>query len=57
MSAIDGVSWDSVWAGREVATIDGVAVPFIGRQEFLANKRAAGWAKDLANVEALEGLQ
>ncbi len=37
------------------ATLDGLAVPFIGRQEFLANKRAAGRAKDLADIEALEG--
>jgi len=42
MSAIDGVSWASVWAGREVTTLDDLAVPFIGRQEFLVNKRAAG---------------
>lgn len=55
MSAIDGVSWESVWGGRAVATLDGLAVPFIGRQEFLANKRAAGRVKDLADIEALEG--
>jgi hypothetical protein len=30
------------------------AVPFIGRNALLANKRAAGRAKDLADVEALE---
>ena len=55
MSAIDGVSWESVWAGRAVATLDGLPVPFIGRQQFLENKRAAGRAKDLADIEALEG--
>lgn len=53
MSAIDGVSWESVWAGREVTTLDGLMVPFIGRQEFLVNKRAAGRVKDLADIEAL----
>ncbi len=54
-SAIDGVSWASVWAGREVTTLDDLAVPFIARQEFLVNKRAAGRAKDLADIEALGG--
>ncbi len=55
MSAIDGVSWESVWAGREVTTLDAIEVSFIGRQEFLQNKRAAGRAKDLADIEALGG--
>jgi len=55
MSAIDGVSWECVWAGRAVASLDGRDVPFIGRQEFLANKRAAGRTKDLADIEALGG--
>jgi|SRR5687768_12696710 len=56
VSDIDGASWDSVWAGRAVAKLDGLEVPFIGRKEFLANKRAAGRTKDLADIEALEGL-
>ena len=30
-------------------------LPFIGRAEFIRNKRAAGRLKDLADIEALEG--
>lgn len=30
-----------------------VPIPFIGRQAFLQNKRAAGRTKDLADIEAL----
>lgn len=56
MSAIDGVAWDQIWQGRETAIISGLTIPFIGRQEFLQNKRAAGRAKDLADVEALTSL-
>ncbi len=53
MSAIDGVTWEHVWAGHEVAMLGGLAIPFIGRQAFIENKRAAGRAKDLADLEAL----
>ena len=55
MSAIDGVTWEDIWSGREVATIGTLEIPFIGRQAFIANKRAAGRAKDLADIEALGG--
>ena len=54
MSQIDGVSWDEVWRGRETATFGGHSVSFIGREEFLKNKRAAGRPKDLADIAALE---
>ncbi|HWI17536.1 MAG TPA: hypothetical protein VNT81_07310 [Vicinamibacterales bacterium] len=53
MSAIDGVTWDEVWAGREVAVFGSAPVGFIGRAEFLKNKRAAGRPKDLADIAAL----
>ncbi len=56
MSAIDGVSWESVWAGRDVAVLGGLEIPFIGRHEFIENKRAAGRPKDLADIEALAGF-
>lgn len=53
MSQIDGVTWDDVWASREVGSLGPRAVAFIGREAFLRNKRAAGRPKDLADVDAL----
>jgi hypothetical protein len=53
MSAIDGVSWDEVWAGRETGALGARTVAFIGREAFLRNKRAAGRPKDLADIDAL----
>jgi len=53
MSQIDGVTWDEVWRSRDEGTVGGRSVPFIGREAFLRNKRAAGRPKDLADVEAL----
>ena len=55
MSQIDGVTWEEVWASRELGPFGSQSLPFIGRAEFLRNKRAAGRPKDLADVEALRG--
>jgi len=53
MSAIDGVTWDEVWASRETGALGGRTVAFIGRECFITNKRAAGRSKDLADIDAL----
>ena len=53
MSAIDGVAWDEVWSGRVESRFGSRTVGFIGRAEFLKNKRAAGRPKDLADIAAL----
>lgn len=53
MSAIDGVTWDEVWQGRDSGQLGDHQVGFIGEKEFLKNKRAAGRQKDLADIDAL----
>jgi hypothetical protein len=53
MSAISGVSWEEAWAGHATARCGSNDLAFIGRAEFLKNKRAAGRLKDLADIEAL----
>jgi hypothetical protein len=53
MSRIDGVTWADVWESRELGPLGSRSVPFIGREAFLRNKRAAGRPKDLADIEAL----
>jgi len=55
MTGISGVGWDEAWAGRTMARFGESTVAVIGRRELLANKKAAGRAKDLADIEALEG--
>jgi hypothetical protein len=57
MSQVDGVSWDEVWTGRETASFGSNSVAFIGRDEYLRNKRAAGRLKDLADIEALRDVE
>ena len=56
ITSIDGVSWDDAFQGKATGTYGDVPVHFIGRREFLDNKRAVGRQKDLADIEALEGL-
>jgi hypothetical protein len=53
MSHLDGVTWEEVWAGKDYGLFGSQSVPFIGREAFLRNKRAAGRPKDLADVDAL----
>jgi hypothetical protein len=45
---------DSVIQRREVITVDGLPLNFIGLDDFKANKRASGRLKDLADLEALD---
>lgn len=54
MSAISGVDWDEVWADRVEGPLGRHHVPFLGRDTFLRNKRAAARPKDLADIDALE---
>ena len=53
LTSISGVSWDAAWEGRLSGVLGDVPVNYIGRAQYLANKRAAGRKKDLADVEAL----
>jgi hypothetical protein len=55
LTEITGVTFDSAWPGRLTAMVDGQSLPFIGRKELLANKRAVGRPKDLGDVAFLEG--
>ncbi len=55
ITSISGVEFDSAWANRLVVDVDGLHVPFIGRDDLLKNKRATGRPKDLLDVERLMG--
>ena len=54
LTAITGVaSFEAAWRERVETDIDGHLIPFLGRETLIANKRAIGRLKDLADVEAL----
>jgi len=54
LTEITAVSFEEAWATRAATDLDGRVVYFIGRNEFLRNKRATGRAKDLADAERLK---
>jgi hypothetical protein len=54
LSGISGVDFADAWDRRIVVTIEGQDVPVLSREDFVANKRAAGRAKDLLDLSLLE---
>jgi hypothetical protein len=53
LTSITGVGFDEAWPDRVSHDVGGAPVPFLGRAALVKNKRAAGRAKDLADLEAL----
>ncbi len=54
LTSVDGVAFDAAWADRLELTVEGIAVPVIGRAHLIENKRATGRTQDLADLERLE---
>jgi len=55
VTSITGVSWEDAAAGRLAGNYGGLEVYYLGREEFILNKRALGRKKDLADLEAIGG--
>jgi len=53
LTEISGVSFDEAWTSRLGVPFEGRVVHFIGRDELVRNKKAAGRPKDLADVSRL----
>jgi hypothetical protein len=51
---LEGVEFTPCWERRVVVVDDDLEVPLIALDDLLANKRASGRLKDLADVEELE---
>jgi predicted nucleotidyltransferase len=57
ISKISGVSYADAVSRAVPKTIDGIPVRIISLEDLIANKKASGRAKDLADVEVLEGCR
>ena len=57
LTSLTAVSWEAVAAGALEGTYGDVPVRYIGKEEFIANKRATGRTRDLADAEELEQHQ
>jgi hypothetical protein len=52
-TSLAGVAWPEAWRQRTIGTCSGVSIPFIGRDDLIANKRSVGRKQDQADLEAL----
>jgi len=53
ITSISGVTWEQADQGKIEGFYGDVPVHFLGKEQYIANKRAAGRKKDLADLESL----
>jgi hypothetical protein len=54
ITSIDGVAFEDAWSSRIQGPFGDQVVPLLSRDDLIRNKRAAGRAQDLLDVEWLE---
>ena len=54
LNAIDGVKFAKAIAGRMTEKIAGAVIPFIGKDDFIKNKQAAGRSQDLSDIKEIQ---
>ncbi|MCB9358027.1 MAG: nucleotidyltransferase [Calditrichaeota bacterium] len=57
MTSITGVTWDEAVAGRSAGKLGDTETYFLGRGQFVANKRATGRPKDIADLDSIGELK
>jgi len=53
LTSIDGVTWDEALNGAVTGTYGDIPVKYLGKNEFIKNKKASGRLKDLADIEEI----
>lgn len=53
ITSLTGLTWEQIAPNRVNGTYGDVSVYYIGKQEFIANKKAISRHKDLADIEAM----
>ena len=54
LTSITGITWDEASSNKEAGDYGDVSVNYLGKDQYILNKRATGRAKDLADIEALK---
>ncbi len=54
MTSLTGIDFETSWVNRTVHAVDSLAIPFLGREDLVKNKRATGRPKDLADLDILD---
>lgn len=53
INSITGVTWEEADQGKVEGLYGNISVYFLGKEQYMANKRAMGRKKDLADLESL----
>ena len=53
LTELTGLTFEEAWPAREPGQFGEIMVDFLGREQFIRNKRATGRAKDLGDIEGL----
>jgi hypothetical protein len=54
LTSLTGVDFEQAWQARVTASLDGLQAYILSREHLIANKRALGRKRDLADLERLE---
>ena len=54
LTSLTGVDFEQAWQARVTASLDGLQAYILSREHLIANKRALGRSRDLADLEYLE---
>jgi hypothetical protein len=54
LTSLTGLTWDEAVSGQHKGELDGIPVSFLGKPEYIRNKKALGRHKDIADAETLE---
>ncbi len=55
LTSITGLTWEEAFKGSIKGSYDDESVFYLGRKEFIKNKKAVGRNKDLADIDSIEG--
>ena len=54
ITSISGVTWEKAFSSKIEGKYGNIPVYFIGKEQFIENKKVIGRKKDLADIEAIE---
>ena len=57
MTSIAGAEFGSAWSRRMTVDLDGLPAHFLGLEDLIASKKAAGRPKDLGDLDELDKLE
>lgn len=54
LTEITGVDFDRAWVNRVEASLEGERIFYLGKEDYITNKKATGRARDLSDIEDLQ---